>query len=361
MKKIAVLTFYTSKNNYGQILQGYALQTYLKQMGFQAYIVKFNSFKSLMKEWGTMLLSPQLIHRKFDNLRKFREFKHNISYSSKTYYSFSSLNRNFPQADIVITGSDQVWAHMRNIERRKAYLLNFDNKIPKMSYAASFGRNHLQNEEKKMYRTALEQYTTVLVREMSGVEICRELGIDATVVCDPVALLNCDQWRKLETSVPLLQNGKKYIFVYSLAEGNYDNLSALIESMKGEFNFVTTYIGQKGKKSSVFPTVPEWLGYIDQCDFVITDSFHGTLFSILLGTPFITIKSKERATMSDRLLTLFHYTGLSERYIDITDVQKVDSFLKDNMPLTIDSKLEQLINVSKERFKDNLLKSLKHK
>lgn len=355
MKKIAVLTFYTSKDNYGQILQGYALQTYLKQMGFHAYIVRFNSLKSLLKEWGTKLFSLKFIHCKVDNLRKFKEFKHNISYSSKTYYSFSSLNRHFPQADIIITGSDQVWAHMRNIERRKAYLLNFDNKIPKMSYAASFGRNHLQNEEKKMYRTALEQYTTILVREISGVKICKELGIDkVSVVCDPVALLNCNQWRKLETSVPLLQNGKKNIFVYSLAEGNYNTLSALIERMDGNFNFVTTYVGQKGKKSSVFPTVSEWLGYIDQCDFVITDSFHGTLFSILLGTPFITIKSKERATMSDRLLTLFHYTGLSERYIDITDVQKVDYFLIDNMPLTIDSKFEQLINVSKEKLKENL-------
>lgn len=361
MKEIAILTFYTSKNNYGQILQGYALQTYLKQNGYNAYIVKFNSFKSLLKERIIMLPSLRGLYCKEDRLRDFKKFKSSISYSLKTYYSFSSLDKNFPKADFIITGSDQIWAYMRNKERRNAYLLNFTNDLPKISYAASFGRNHLQKDEINMFRVALKKYEAVLVREQSGVDICKKMGIDnAMVVCDPVALLNPEQWRELSTSVDLPHNGKKNIFVYSLAEGNYETLSILIDKLKENFNFITAYVGKNGKKSNVFPTIQEWLGYIDKCDFVITDSFHGTLFSILFGTPFITIKSKERAMMNDRLFTLFDYTSLLTRYVDISDIQKVDKLINNIKPIYIDSKFQRLIDISKDKLNEILSISLNH-
>lgn len=318
-KIIGVQTFWTSKSNYGQILQGYALQQFLKTNGYDAYIIRFDSILSKIKEYLTLFRKGKILtNKRLNGLRHFEDFKKlHIQYSRKKYTTYKFLQKNPPKADAYIVGSDQVWAYMRNEERRKGYLLCFGNGVKKMSYAASFGRNELENSEINTYKTALSDFSFVGVREESGKMICDNLGIHSYWVVDPVALLSQCEWTKIAEPV-VISKERPSLFLYTLTDGDMNgNIYNIIDSLSGTCNFYYTNSSDKSdKRMNITPCIGEWVSYIKDCDYVVTDSFHCTLFCIIFNKNFVTIKRANGEKMNNRLLSLLTRLHLLERYCE---------------------------------------------
>lgn len=321
MKKIAVQTFWTSRYNYGQILQGYALQQFLRNNGFDAYIIRFDSILSRLKEKMLICLKGKLrIDYEQGQLRNFNKFKkRHILYSSKIYRTFHSLQKNPPKADYYIVGSDQVWTYMRNAERRNGYLLRFGNKeVKKLAYAASFGRNELEPNEISDYEEALKDFSFVGVREESGMKICENLGIKSYWVIDPVALLTINEWRQIAASITFDEDNRERMFLYSLTNSiQNSSISEILDCFSKKYAlYYTNSSDFIDNRMNVAPTLEEWISYIDLCDCVVTDSFHCTLFCIIFQKNFVSIKRHDGEKMNNRLISLLSRLHLLDRYVD---------------------------------------------
>lgn len=348
--KIGVITFWTSSSNYGQILQGYALQTYLKSLGHDAFIIRFNSILSRIKEILLIIQKGQLLTLiKQNKKRNFNSFKKNISYSDIQYHTYNKLLKVPPKVDLLITGSDQVWAYMRNKERRNAYLLNFNNGVKKIAYAASFGRDHLKEDEILNYQKAFNNFEFIGVREKSGLNICYNLGFTkARQVIDPVALIPDYIWVKLEKNPKLLKNEKKNIFIYSLSNDTLDPaLKRFLTTLREKYNVYYTNSSNEKSTANCFPTINEWIGYINHCDFIITDSFHCTLMSIILNKQFVTITRQNGKDMNNRLLTLFEITGINGRYLSVSQESEILELIENVPQLNYSIEFKNLIEQSK--------------
>ena len=320
MKKVAVQTFWTSRYNYGQILQGYALQRFLLQKGYDAYIIRFDSLLSKLKELLlTGIKGKLLTYYRQGELRHFEEFKKNkIQYSSIRYNTFSKLQNCPPQADFYIVGSDQVWTYMKNIERRKGYLLCFGNReTKKLAYAASFGRNSLEENEIEFYKLALKSFNFIGVREKTGIDICKNLGVQAYWVVDPVVLLLASDWRNLKVSI-VNRTTKPNVFLYFLANGVQNPaIYKILDSLSSIYTlYYTNSSDSFDKRMNITPTIVEWISYVDNCDYVVTDSFHCTLFCIIFNKRFVTIQRYDGDKMNNRLISLLGRLGLMDRYVE---------------------------------------------
>lgn len=329
MKKIAVQTFWTSQFNYGQILQGYALQRFLRNNGFDAYIIRFDSILSRLKEKLLVILKGKLLaDYKQRKLRHFDEFKkRNILYSKNFYGTFHSLQSNPPEANYYIVGSDQVWAYMRNAERRNGYLLRFGKGVKKLAYAASFGRNELETNEIGDYAEALKEFAFVGVREQSGKLICDKLNIESSWVIDPVALLTTDEWRKVASSITFEDTNMEKMFLYTLTSSQQNkSICEILDGFSAKYSIYYANSSELfDEKMNISPTIEEWIAYIDKCDCVITDSFHCTLFCIILRKNFVTIKRHGGEQMNNRLISLLGRLSLLNRYVDasVDDIKNV--------------------------------------
>ena len=359
-KTIAVQTFWKSQFNYGQLLRGYALQKFLINNGYDSYIIRFDSILSRLKELIILVLKGKIVSDfKQKRLRRFDVFrKSNIKYSKRNYGTYKSLKNHPPKADVYIVGSDQVWAYMRNPERRKAYLLRFGKKnIKKIAYAASFGRDALTDDSDD-YLNALKDFAFLGIREESGKDICMKLGFDSSWVTDPVTLLSSDDWRKLKVAIDLDKNNEN-VFFYTLTNvqqnSSYKDVLNVLQQQKSVYYTNSSEILDGNCKH--FPSPNEWLSYIDECDYVITDSFHCTMFCILFNKPFVTLVRGDGTSMSNRLTSMLRRLGLIDRYISCSP-QLVDMVLKQRIDWkSVNSKLEEWVVYSKKELLNALLQS----
>lgn len=289
-------------------------------------------------------------------LRKFNEFRTmNIKYSDKKYRTFKALKSNPPKADFYIAGSDQVWAYMRNIERRHGYLLKFGT-AKKIAYATSFGRDELK-DDRDDYHVALKDFLFIGVREESGKQIVNNLGYNATWVTDPVTLLTAKEWRLIKAHICLPKNNKKNIFLYTLTnETQNPLLSEIKKYLSKDYNLYYTNSSELlDKKCTLYPSPNEWLAYIDNSDAVVTDSFHCTLFCIIFNIPFVTIERGNGKEMSNRLTSMLNRLELIDRY---TKCNSTIIMHKINEPIDwgkTNVKLMKWINISKLQLSQNIL------
>lgn len=388
--KIGVITFWNSKDNYGQLLQAWALQQWLKQNGHSPYIIRYiptthkskKTYKYFLKVIAkTILIYPlfcKYINSKRDKKlkvlvanneiknqkRKFDDFrKDNLSFSPHTYYSLKELQNNPPLADVYITGSDQVWAQLLNNENNRAYFLDFgEQNIKRISYAPSFSMLQYPTRLQNQLSNNLTRFNAISVREKSGVEICRTVGYDAALVCDPTLLLTQKDYLKL---ISPKSDEKKYIYIYSLniqkAEDiRWTELSKLSKTSNLDVK-VTTASGyvpfQELFGNEVeydYATIQQWLTNIQNAELVVTPSFHGIVFSILLHTPFIYVplfgnfqKGNNRVTdlleilhLNDRILDQNKtYTQIINKAINWDDVEKRLLRMKQNSELFLQTEL----------------------
>lgn len=320
-------------NNYGGLLQNFALQESLRKMGhtpitlnvkYQPYkvtiltrVIKFLA-RLLKKVTGDKNIifvdvvkqinffnSPQKYQKEF--IFKYLEIEDFSQPLEKTFWETHEL-------DALIVGSDQVWRsrfspHILN------YFLNFaDGKenIKKISYAASFGIDYWDGSTEMIepIKHLLQQFDAVSVREESGVDLCKSIfDKDATLVLDPTLLLTASDYKRI---IPQQLNLKRRTCAVYILDATSDQLKR-INDVCYEKGLSVNYIGRPNRKG--FPSVESWLSGIFSSDYVITDSFHGTVFSIIAHKQFSTIINASRGAA--RFETLLDMFDLKERLVDI--------------------------------------------
>lgn len=308
MIKIGIVTFWWSYNNYGQLLQCYALQTFLKRLGFDAFLIRYDPKLDKKEVDFPKSIETRMKHcsMKIHNMaRRFGSFRRNYISSTKKRYSYEDLKNNPPKADAYICGSDQIW-NSKFIDDINAFILDFGpSSVKRISYAASFGGKILDADYIETVSKALQRFDVVTVRENDGIEKCKTLGRDdAFCVPDPTLLLPVDQYPIKD---PKGGNRNKYIFLYLLNTDFDLNAEDVYAFAKAHDLSIVSVDNRRRIRiyPRVFPTISEWLGYIKNAEYVVTNSFHGTVFSILFNKQFIAIPMKGHSSkQNSRLDTL---------------------------------------------------------
>lgn len=334
--KIGILTFWESEDNYGQLLQCYASQKFFKKNGHETFLIRASnesnnnqSIKQKLKnklrtayrlrKYPIYLLKRVIksviytvLHGKLRESipnRKFEDFR--MKYLNCTpVYSIDMLRSNPPQADAYVVGSDQVWNSTDGL-----YFLNWaPRSVKKISLAASFGARIPSPEFTNLISPWLQQFDLVTVRELSGKDICELSGIDnAIVVPDPTLMLRAEDYTEIMATD--VANGD-YLFIYFLGTRTNVNWTEIYKfARKNKLKIV--YVGSQGQEDKypkIEPTIEEWLALIDNAKYVITNSFHGTVFSILFSKKFMVMPvCGPSIRMNDRLETLLKPLDLSYR------------------------------------------------
>lgn len=325
-------------NNYGSVLQAYALQRACEEMGYETEIIDYifpNGFHAHNKyatategqpnepTWIKALFGFAL-KRQHNGIGAFvTKYQH---LSKKQYHSPDDLKAGAPFYDVYITGSDQLW-NPRHCNGDPAFMLHFapDDAL-KISYAASIGTNEIPNDLQHLYEELLGRYSKIAVREQSGVEIIRNItGKEATVVLDPTLLLNYKQWNEIAIAKRKFKN--KYILCYFL---NYSfNAFPYVDELAREMQKQTGYeivrvarpphhLGEPHTHYKVGASPEEFLALVRDSEMVLTTSFHGTAFAVNYGKPVLTVV-KDRNTGDSRQVSLMQALGLERQIITIQD------------------------------------------
>lgn len=294
--KIGIITFHRAVN-YGAVLQAYALQKAISGLGAQAEIIDYrnryiescydpysfkgNKIKALMK----MLLLGRLRTKKNRAFAHFSEKYMNLS--NEKYEDSAALEKAEPLYDAFVTGSDQVW-NTDCADFDPAYFLTFvKDQKKKNSYAASFGFTKIPEGYEPEYIKRLSGYRNISVREESGKEIVRQAtGRDVPVVLDPTLLLTEKDWSAVAGDVPQ----KGYILVYTVLHS--DGLLDYARRLSKEKGLPVFYLNDKSFENRDLTYIrgaspEEFLGYFRHADYVVTNSFHGTVFSAIFKRRFV--------------------------------------------------------------------------
>ena len=336
-QSIAVMTLHNSPN-YGSCLQTYATQTVLDGLGLDTQIIDYYRQDAIPENETDRALNGQLVKkmpifklpgmktlaripvsrivaRRAAPLNEFRKTR--LHLSPEKYYSFEELERNPPKADIYCTGSDQVWNSVWNKGFNKAFYLEFAPEgARRIAYAASIGKNSLEDWEIAPMREALLKYSYISVREEEAVELLDSIGIHGAVpVIDPTLMLDRNDWGNIasEKLVPK----QPYILIYQLNKNPEFDQYAEKLSKKLHLPLYRIAYGvhekRMGEHTIVSPRVEEFLGLFMNAEYVLTDSFHGTAFSLNLGRKFVAISP---GRFSGRIMNLLKMTGATDQYLD---------------------------------------------
>lgn len=373
MKKVGVITFWYSQDNYGQILQLYAMQEYLRHNGYDPYVIRFDNRNdkpailreetqktfiqrvfSCIKNPGkiiTFMEAKRRLHRitlqTDDKSRRFDDFRDkHITFSDKLYNTLAELKHDPPAADAYLCGSDVIW---KESVCNMAYFLDFGpDEIIRIAYAPSFGANSISTEYIKLISTYLNKFRYIGVRENTGVNICDQIGVKSEWVPDPTLLLDRNVYQNIASNK--VKGESKYIFVYLL---NYPTKLSIKEIFKfAEKNHLEVlYVASQGQVDQYEKEnlqIEEWLGGIANAEYVITNSFHCCAFSIIFNVSFSFISlNKSAISMNDRVLSLLEMFNIPEE--NVIDRLSLNNSLDWNL---INAKLETIKN--KKYFLDIL-------
>lgn len=316
--KIGIITFYKTIN-YGAVLQAYALQAYLRQLGHQVFFIQSGYTSVLRPSWKQLLCSRNWKSFAFKlalrlHGRDFFPFKENFS-ESDFVTEAASLPR--PDADLLIVGGDQMWNPRWCYAHKELLFLQFSGaKIIKSSYAVSLGGEEIPPEQQEFWRHALSDFVKIGVRERKSTETLNAIldSPRAVTVPDPVFLLPVARYRKLEQP---FSYSEPYLFEYALD----DELSASREHILRHLKLSHTWSCWTRtdhwfwKHLPVFhrKSVGNWLYALRNSDFVLTNSFHCVAFAILNHKPFwVQLKTGKYARMNCRVEELLKYLKLEQ-------------------------------------------------
>ena len=338
--------------NYGGLLQAYALQQILKGMGHDVVTDRLGVVRKLPL-WNRALRF--LYHAvQFCILKNYRYYPYRYLFvsfdkESKAKRSISINTERFVnthidtidlltrsnesvidavrQFDAIVVGSDQVWrATMSDIP---TYFLSFTKAInvKRIAYAASFGTDDLNEYSKmdmKIASESIKLFDAVSVREKSGVHLCRDyFKMDAVHVLDPTMLLSKDDYLKLieEEDKPCSEN-ILLTYVLDRTQEKNDIIQRVGEALhltsceNGAVKYFSNVV-ESNVSECIYPSVSRWVAGFRDAQFVVTDSFHGTVFSIIFNKPFVAILNSKRG--SSRFISLLSVLGLENRLISTTN------------------------------------------
>lgn len=367
--KIGIVTFWNSEDNYGQVLQCYALQRFLRNKGHDAFLVRYSEDKSksvvksifLLPYKVLRLLYMMLFHyeefvllnkfRKQKRIRQLENRKHprqfslfkNENINSTSVLSEKELFLSPPKADAYIAGSDQIWESANPV-----YYLQFAPKSARrIAYAPSFGGVKLNRRIACKIKNYLSIFDVITVRERQGIDVCRKLGYnDVLLVPDPTLLLSSVSYNLVARIIP---NEDEYLLLYLLGNDmDFDVLNVYQWARKK--NLKVKYVASQGRLDQydkIYPNVDEWLSLIKNAKYVITNSFHGMVFSIIMNKSFVVVPlSGSFSRMNCRVYDTLNMLDLENRvYKDSLDV-----LLKSIDYNGINLRLEEIRNDISQKF-----------
>lgn len=322
MKKVYVISAYgyiVKKANYGSLLQFYALAKVLTELGFDSYWIKYvQKDESLLKSICKKIYKYIFKHKeyKINNmlLNSFMDFiDENLKTTKMTYHTKKQIKNNPPIADYYITGSDQVWGG--TLEPN--YLTFAKGK--KISYAASFGKRTISKDHLDTIKDWLREMDCVSVREASGIDICNEIGVISTQVLDPTLLLKDSDYLQNENCK------EACVLVYLL---NVNDLSDakqdFINKISKHYKINYKYIGGVSKidnyineKDLLYLSPKDFISHYKNSKCIITNSFHGTVFSIIFHKQFFVFLQKGQfASQNERIVSLLKLLSLENRIVE---------------------------------------------
>lgn len=319
--KIGIITFHRAIN-YGAVLQTYALQKFLENKKYDAEVIDYrcdymeNFYKIIGFKNKTLKQSIRSFLNIFPASKKkksFKKFLINRIQLSKIVYNKDNIVKSNQKYDKFITGSDQVF-NFACSGFDKNYFLDFvEESKKKYSYAASFGMKKIPLNLEKDYKQLLKKFNRLSIRETTGQEIVKNLiATDTELSLDPVFLLNLENWNEV-VKKPRERN---YILVYKLnsSELIYDFARELSKKTGKKIlalNFdVVDQIKTKDIKGILSASIEEFLGFFKYADYIVTNSFHGTAFSIIFHKEFYVEALQKNFKPNDRVESLLNMTGL---------------------------------------------------
>ena len=384
MKKVGIVSCYF-KNNYGSMLQAYATQKVLdvndipnetidisdlvdfKNKKKKYYLTQITNFNFIKTKLGMVKLKVyQKVNKELKNNfkirnEKFDEFKTKFNLT-KPYHTYNDITeyskKNY--SDVVV-GSDQLWLPVNVVS--DYYTLNWvPDSVNKIAYATSFGISQIPKKYEKLYSKFLQRIEHISVRESNAVDLVKEVSSkDAKLVCDPTLLLTKEQWMDIQSEKPIIKG--KYIFCYFL--GNNIEHRKFVERLKEKtgykivsINHCDEYVKYSDEFADVIPYdvgPSEFVNYIRNAAYVCTDSFHGTVFSLINNTKFFTFErfnKKSKMSTNSRIHSLLKIVDLEDRLLvgneSVEDAierkinfrtinKKLDGFRKDSLNWFLES------------------------
>lgn len=373
--KIGILT-QPLHNNYGGILQNYALQYQLKKLGHEVstinltprvykysklrlalsyakrVLLKISGDKDMLfinpQRQVTFFNTPGIYQKRFvEKYINYLDIGGNLDADFEERHDFKAY----------IVGSDQVWRPAFS-PCLKTFYLDFVKKesTKKIAYAASFGVDFWEADKGLTPKLSdyAKKFNAISVREESAIQVCSSyLNVNAIQTLDPTMLLNTQHYRKIvESAGEAADIGNNKICVYVLDMDR--NIRAIINTIS-EFKQLQIFrIGSPKKKG--FPSIESWINGFDKSDFVITDSFHGTVFAILFNKPFICIGNEGRGLSRFRsLLSMF---GLTSRFVLKTEkIESIREKIESDIDFNTVNKILLQQRILSESFLINALNS----
>ena len=335
MKKIGIITI-IDYTNYGNRLQNYAVQEVLKSLECNVETLIYErkkeninniklvdlikkirkiTIKKIIESLVARIIKRSLIKPLESKIDKFKQFtqKHILETRFVILDDFEVEEVN--QFDYFIVGSDQVW---NPIFRKGSSIdfLTFAQKNKRIAYAPSFGVSSIPSEYVKIYSDWISEIEYLSVREEAGAKIIKQLtGRDAIVLVDPTLMLTRKKWLSIATAA-LNKPKQKYLLTYFMGEVSKDRRKK-IKSVAIKNNLKIVNLCSIKDKSRYDADPGEFIDYINSASIFFTDSFHGTVFSILLEKPFVIFDREEKTpSMNSRIDTLLAKFKLESRKAD---------------------------------------------
>ena len=349
--KIGIVT-YVKCDNYGAELQAFALQWKLNAMGFDAEVLNlekrnvdlkrnpvvikgaimqrikkegaFKAFFSVMKKilevYGRIKAEKKFADKEKKKHKLFEcFFEKKIRHSEKFYTLDEVCSDETLPYDVYIAGSDQIWNYIHT-DRLDVYFLMFVNKFKakKISYAASISIYDIPEKMRADYKKYFENIDVISVRELHGADLVKKYSCKtAEVVLDPTLLLDKQDWLREVAAIPEIEDD--YLLVYTLSGSSHIRKLALDIAKQMNlkvYNIKSNYVPEPNDGVKHFYEIgpAEWVGLWSKAKFVVTDSFHGTAFSINFNVPFLTLVNPN-SMMNSRVLSILKITELENRIV----------------------------------------------
>lgn len=329
-QRVALTSFHRAWS-YGGALQCLASQTLVEMLGYDTLFIDY---------WRPDMVNPdryyaERVRRRFGpfgaafymHVRKpttaqaapiFADFQARyLRIASPPVYTLGELRANFPDADVYVVASDQVWNdndNSRDGNGSEPYFLSYLPKsAPRIALASSFGKSQPTESELANAHAFLQSFKSVSVREPGAVSVLREAGIDAVHVVDPTLLLTQTEWISVLGLSPTADD-RHELLCYGVGRDSGVEAQAvgIAKAMDLPYSLVSLRASRYRWKYrfAPLPTVPGFVDMVRQSRIVVTDSFHGAVFCVLFHVPFIAVTPKNYPARMLELLSLF---GLEDR------------------------------------------------
>lgn len=380
MGKVAVVVC-PNIRNFGSVLQSYATQMAVTKLGYDNEYIDYTKTKADSYKYLIQLFIPSIMaeRRSFKKRKSFQKnhaeefaqrneafdtFVHKYMTASPKYIGYKMLKKFSSNYDMAVLGSDQVWNPINS--GSDFYTLNWlPSSTKRIAYASSFGVSKIPFLLKGFYKNFLSKFDYISVREINGVNIVKDLvNKNVKCVCDPTMLFDSSEWDNVIEDKPVVEG--EYIFCYFLGNRAEPRESAIkLSRLTGHRIVMMPYFGEisefdKKIKADIInnPGPSDFLNAIKYAKFVCTDSFHGSVFSILYQKEFWVFRrhnlgsNKDTFSRLESLLKLLNLEDRVENYLEIND----EGNIKKINYVSVMAEVEKLREESWAYLKDSLEK-----